>query len=86
MSKAIVIQGEVSSMDIVRNNAALLSAIKAAYDGYDPKTSMVTTSTMLRPEQYELVKTLSEANRLSQGDIFRAIIDEWCEMKLGGAV
>lgn len=68
-------------MDILRNKQ-LLGLLDESLKADDLDENLITTSAMLRPSQLEMIRQLARANRLSQGDIVRVIIDEWCESKL----
>lgn len=67
-------------MNIVRNDA-LRELVRVAYEEVTD-ANLKTTSTMLRPNQLVMIQKLARANRLSQGDILRIILDEWCNYKL----
>lgn len=68
-------------MNIVRNDA-LMELVRVAYEEVTD-ANLKTTSAMLRPNQLNMIRALARANRLSQGDILRIILDEWCNYKLG---
>ena len=70
-------------MNIVRSEQHL-DLLKKSLEAGDLDENLKTTSAMMRPLQLDMIRTLARANRLSQGDIMRIIIDEWCESKLGG--
>ena len=65
-------------MAVVRTPSAI-TAIKKAY-GSNGK--LVLTSLKVREGQKVLLESLSKQSGESQAAILRAIIDEWCEMKL----
>lgn len=44
----------------------------------------VYLSAMVSPAQKTLIEALAKINRTRQADVLRAIIDEWCELKLSG--
>lgn len=46
-------------------------------------TNKVYLSAMVAPSHKELIQELARINRSKQADVLRAIIDEWCEQKLG---
>jgi hypothetical protein len=58
--------------------AGLIKAVLA--DGSDE--NKVYLSAMVSPNQKRLVEGLASINRAKQADVLRAIIDEWCEVKL----
>lgn len=45
----------------------------------------VYLSAMVSPSQKSLIEQLASINRSKQADVIRAIIDEWCEIKLSEA-
>ena len=60
---------------LTEKSAALIRAVLESYED----ENLVTTSMMIRPEQKQLIKSLARENRVSQADIFRMMIDHWCE-------
>lgn len=48
------------------------------------ETNKVYLTAMVSPTQKNLIEQLALINRSKQADVLRAIIDEWCEIKLGG--
>lgn len=80
MSEIMEFQPEVA-MNLVRSEQ-LTDILKESYKAGDWDSNMVTTSMMVRPKQLEMIRALAKANRLSQGDIIRIIIDEWTQTKL----
>lgn len=65
-------------MSIVRS-AESLAIIKEAYEG---NGELQTTSIKVRKGQKEMIDKLASQSGESQASVLRAIIDEWCEMKL----
>lgn len=48
----------------------------------DTDENKVYLSAMVSPSQKRMVEGLASLNRAKQADVLRAIIDEWCELKL----
>ena len=69
---------EVERMDIVRTKS-LLEIVQLSYHAEDWDENLRTTSAMIRPSQHNMIRKLARANRMSQGDIIRIIIDDWSE-------
>lgn len=67
-------------MSFVRSEQSL-DLIQKSYDGNE-EAELVLTSYQLRRPQKEMIKGLAKRNASHQAVILRAIIDEWCEMKL----
>lgn len=65
-------------MSIVRS-ADSLAIIKRAYEG---NGDLKLTSLHVRGGQKELLEELARRSGESQASVLRAIIDEWCEIKL----
>lgn len=47
------------------------------------EANKVYLTAMVSPSQKTLIEELAIINRSKQADVLRAIIDEWCEIKLG---
>ena len=71
-------QGMEVQMAVVRTPSAI-AAIKKAYKS---NGKLVLTSLKVREGQKVLLESLAKQSGESQAAILRAIIDEWCEMKL----
>lgn len=67
-------------MSLVRSSQSL-DLIRKAYEG-SAEAELVLTSYQLRKPQKDMIKGLASRNAMHQAAILRAIIDEWCEMKL----
>lgn len=51
----------------------------------DPgEDNKVYLSAMVLPAHKALIEELATLNRAKQADVIRAIIDEWCELKIEG--
>jgi len=66
--------------NLVRSDQSL-DLIEQAYKGV-AESELVLTSYQLRQAQKNMLAELASRNAMSQAAVIRAIIDEWCEMKL----
>lgn len=71
---------EVDEMGIVRS-AQSLDLIRKSRN-HNGDAELVLTSFQLRREQKEMIDALAKRTGEKQATIVRAIIDDWCEMKL----
>ena len=62
----------------VEKAASLMSDVLADTQN----VNKVYLSAMVSPTQKKLIESLAVINRSKQADVLRAIIDEWCELKL----
>jgi hypothetical protein len=69
-------------MSIVRS-ADSLAILRKAYEG---NGELQTTSIKVRKSQKEMIDELANQSGESQASVLRAIIDEWCEMKLARGI
>lgn len=65
-------------MSIVRS-ANSLTVIRKAYEG---NGDLKLTSLHIRAGQKDMLEELARRGGESQASVLRAILDEWCEMKL----
>jgi len=67
-------------MSLVRSKQSL-DLIQTAYEGGE-EAELVLTSYQLRKPQKDMIKGLAKQSAMHQAAVLRAIIDEWCQMKL----
>lgn len=67
-------------MSLVRSKQSL-DLIRTAYEGNE-EAELVLTSYQLRKPQKEMIKGLAKQSAMHQAAVLRAILDEWCQMKM----
>ena len=74
---------EDTEMNIIRSEQSL-GLIRRSLSG-DGDDNLENVSFMLAPSQRDVVRQLAKENRMSQGVIFRIILDEWMQSKVNGS-